>query len=207
MSSVFKVCLLKLTAATVSYYNYTIKNCIFTQNLSRIIHTTTVLDYNVCINTSQWSLVVIHCWVITMQQSTDKSLSGLCYSNTTVYYGIHEHSVCIPVDCGVTNLIHDRRSCVDFMLEVQANMARCVHSSVNKPGVKRNSGLWDVYPLQTLLWRYGDKSRSWIKFDKHHTDAVSYTLIVTHWKSHSCTVLSNNCQQWKKQLNGDQEHN
>jgi len=24
---------------------------------------------------------------------------------------------------------------------------------VNKPGVKRNSGLWDVYPLQTLLWR------------------------------------------------------
>jgi len=22
-----------------------------------------------------------------------------------------------------------------------------------KPGVKRNSGLWDVYPLQTLLWR------------------------------------------------------
>jgi len=24
---------------------------------------------------------------------------------------------------------------------------------VNKPGVKRNSGLWDVYALQTLLWR------------------------------------------------------
>ena len=23
------------------------------------------------------------------------------------------------VDCGVTNLIHDRRSCVDFMLEVR----------------------------------------------------------------------------------------
>jgi len=45
------------------------------------------------------------------------------------------------VDCGVTNLIHDRRSCVDFTLEVEANVARCVHSGVNKPGVKRNSGL------------------------------------------------------------------
>jgi len=43
----------------------------------------------------------------------------LCYSNTTVYYGIHERSECIPVDCGVTNLIHDRRSCVDFTLEVR----------------------------------------------------------------------------------------
>ena len=45
------------------------------------------------------------------------------------------------VDCGVTNLIHDRRSCVDFTLEVEANVARCVHSSMNKPGVKCNSGL------------------------------------------------------------------
>jgi len=77
----------------------------------------------------------------------------LSYSNTTVYYGIHEHSECIPVDSGVTNLIHDRHSCVDFTLEVEANVARCVHSSVNKPGVKCNSGLWDIYPLQTLLWR------------------------------------------------------
>jgi len=49
------------------------------------------------------------------------------YSNTTVYYGIHERSGCIPVDSGVTNLIHDRRSCVDFTLEVVANVARCVH--------------------------------------------------------------------------------
>jgi len=67
---------------------------------------------------------------------------GLCYSNTTVYYWIHERSECIPVDCSVTNLIHDRRSCVDFTLEVEANAARCVHSSVNKLGVKRNSGLY-----------------------------------------------------------------
>ena len=49
--------------------------------------------------------------------------AGLCYSNTTVYYGIHERSECIPVDSGVTNLIHDRRSCVDFTLEVEANVA------------------------------------------------------------------------------------
>jgi len=43
----------------------------------------------------------------------------LRYSNTTVYYGIHKRSECITVDCGVTNLIHDRRSCVDFTLEVR----------------------------------------------------------------------------------------
>ena len=63
------------------------------------------------------------------------------YSNTTVYYEIHECSECIPVDSSVTNLIHDRRSFVDFTLEVEANVARCVQSSVNKPGVKCNSGL------------------------------------------------------------------
>ena len=64
----------------------------------------------------------------------------LCYSNTTVYYGIHERSECIPVDCGVTNLIHDHRSCVDFTLEVKGNVARCVHSSVNEPGVNATVG-------------------------------------------------------------------
>ena len=58
-----------------------------------------------------------------------------------VYCGIHERSECIPVDSGVSNLIHDRRSCLDFTLAVEANVDRCVHSSVNKPGVKRNSGL------------------------------------------------------------------
>jgi len=45
------------------------------------------------------------------------------YSNTTVYYGIHESSECIPVDSGVTNLIHDCRSCVDFTFEVEASVA------------------------------------------------------------------------------------
>jgi len=33
---------------------------------------------------------------------------------------------CTPVDSGVTNLIHDRRSFFDFTLEVEANVARCV---------------------------------------------------------------------------------
>ena len=65
----------------------------------------------------------------------------ICYSNTTAYYGIQERSKCIPVDSGVTNLIYDRRRWADFTLEVEANVARCVHSSMNKPGVKRNSGL------------------------------------------------------------------
>jgi len=50
---------------------------------------------------------------------TSTQLNWIRYSNTTVYYGIHEHSECIPVDCSVTNLIHDRRSCVDFTLEVR----------------------------------------------------------------------------------------
>jgi len=45
-----------------------------------------------------------------------------------------------PVDCGLTNLIHDRRSCVDFTLEVEANVARCVHSSVIKLGVNATVG-------------------------------------------------------------------
>ena len=46
-----------------------------------------------------------------------------CYSNTTVYYGMHERSECIPIDSGVTNLIHDRRSCVDFTLEVELDVS------------------------------------------------------------------------------------
>jgi len=81
---------------------------------------------------------------VTSQPFSVNSLTSYMFdvrSNTTVYYGIHERSKCIPVDSGVTNLIHDRLSCVDFTLEVEANVARCVHSSVNKPGVKRNSGL------------------------------------------------------------------
>ena len=45
-----------------------------------------------------------------------KEPSAKCYSKTTVYYEIHERSECISVDCGLTNLIHDRRSCVDFTL-------------------------------------------------------------------------------------------
>ena len=79
--------------------------------------------------------------VVTRQQHCRESNRRLSYSNTTVYYGIHKRSECIPVDSGITNLIHDRRSCVGFTLEVEANVARCVHSSVNKPGLKRNSAL------------------------------------------------------------------
>jgi len=87
-----------------------------------------------------YARVVLEIYVWTDRQ-TDRHAYQKCYSNTTVYYGTHERSECIPVDSGVTNLIHDGRSCVDFTLEVEANVARCVHSSVNKPGVKRNSGL------------------------------------------------------------------
>ena len=47
------------------------------------------------------------------------SVRRTSYSNTTVYCEIHESSECISVDCGVTNLIHDRRSCVDFTPEVR----------------------------------------------------------------------------------------
>ena len=78
---------------------------------------------------------------LSLKRCSTRRREERCYSNTTVYYGIHERSECILVDSGVTNLIYDRRSCVDFTLEVEANVARCVYSSVNKPGVKRNSGL------------------------------------------------------------------
>jgi len=50
------------------------------------------------------------------------------YSKTTVYNEIHECNECISVDCGLTNLIHDRRSCVDFTLEVRrskSEQAKC----------------------------------------------------------------------------------
>jgi len=99
-----------------------------------------------CISTEiSWVLStnerLMDCRVYSASRSTTIASGRLCYSNTTVYYRIYEHSKCIPVDSGVTNLIHDRRSCVDFTLEVEVNVARCVHSSVNKPGVKRNSGL------------------------------------------------------------------
>jgi len=93
-----------------------------------------------CVNVAVVYLVVVH---LHSQLPANHAGYTRRYSNTTVYCGIHERSECIPVDCGVrpTNLIHDRRSCVDFTLEVEANVARCVHSSMNKLGVKRNSGL------------------------------------------------------------------
>jgi len=37
-------------------------------------------------------------------------------SYITVYYGIHKRSECIPVDGGVTILIHDHCSCIYFTL-------------------------------------------------------------------------------------------
>jgi len=64
------------------------------------------------------------------------------------------------VDSGVTNLIHDRRSCVDFTLEVEANVARCVHSSVNKPGVKRQQWVMRRLPTADSIVEIGRKSRS-----------------------------------------------
>jgi len=47
-------------------------------------------------------------------------------------------SECIPVDSGLANLIHDCCSCASFTLgrsPVDANVAGCLYSSVNKPGV------------------------------------------------------------------------
>jgi len=71
--------------------------------------------YVVCSHSRQFALG----WMCRLQreQVRRERESRLRYSNTTVYYRIHEHSDCIPVDSGVTNLIHDRRICVDFTLE------------------------------------------------------------------------------------------
>jgi len=82
-----------------------------------------------------------HCPQLCVYVDLSLSVYVIVTPLSSVYYGIHKRSECIPVDCGVTNLIHDRSSCVDFTLEVEANVVRCVHSSVNKPGMKRNSGL------------------------------------------------------------------
>jgi len=94
------------------------------------------------------AIAALHAAARTQQAPQSQEKGGRSHSNTTVDYGKHERTECIPEDSGVTNLIHDRRSCVDFTLEVEANVARCVHSSVNRPGVKRISGLWDVYPCR-----------------------------------------------------------
>jgi len=77
---------------------------------------------------------------VTMANDRQKVITGFFlpkrYCNTTVYCGILERSECIPVDSGVTNLTHDCCSCVYFTLGSQANVGRCVHSKVNKPGTK-----------------------------------------------------------------------
>ena len=64
------------------------------------------------------------------------------------------------VDCGVTNLIHDRRSCVDFTLEVEANVARCVHSK--REQARRETQQWVMRRLPTAdsIVEIGRKSRS-----------------------------------------------
>ena len=89
-------------------------------------------------------------------------LADISYSNTTVYYVIHKRSECIPVDSDVTNLIHDRRSCVDLTLEVEANVARCVHSSVNTEQARRETQQWVMRRLPTAdsIVEIGRKSRS-----------------------------------------------
>jgi len=68
-------------------------------------------------NMSKTTVLLVAFDVLLVLTGLNSPHSGRRYSNTTVYYGIHERSECIPVDCGVTNLIHDRRSCVDFTLE------------------------------------------------------------------------------------------
>jgi len=59
---------------------------------------------------------IVLCFLLCRCLSSFLLCHELCYSKTTVYYEIHERSECISVDCGLTNLIHDRRSCVDFTL-------------------------------------------------------------------------------------------
>ena len=77
----------------------------------------------------------------------------ISYSNTTVYYKIHESSECISVDCGVTNLIHDRRSCVDFTLEVRRMWLDVSTQAWTSQAWYATVGYETFYPLQTLLWR------------------------------------------------------
>ena len=91
----------------------------------------------------------------------------LFYSNTTVYYGIHKRSECILVDSGVTNLIHDRRSCVDlfFTLEVRRTCSMC---PLKREQARRETQQWVMRRLPTAdsIVEIGRKSRSWIKLKR-----------------------------------------
>jgi len=79
--------------------------------------------------------------------SVSLSEEHIRYSNTTVYCGIHERSECIPVDSGITNLIHDRCSCVYFTLGSRDECGWMCPLKFEQARHKRDSGLWDVNSL------------------------------------------------------------
>ena len=83
-----------------------------------------------------------------------------CYSNTTVYYGIHKRSECIAVDSGVTNLIHERRSCVYFTLGSRGECgSMCL---LKREQARRETQQWVMRRLPTAdsIVEIGRKSRS-----------------------------------------------
>jgi len=88
--------------------------------------------------------------------------SGICYSNTTVYYGIHKRSECIPVDCGVTNLIHDCRVVLISRLKSGECGSMC---PLKREQATRETQQWVMRRLPTAdsIVEIGRKSRSWIK--------------------------------------------
>jgi len=59
-----------------------------------------------------------------------RTVTDLCYSNTTVYYGIHERS-----------LIHDRRSCVYFTLGSRGERGSMCPLKRERVRRERDSGL------------------------------------------------------------------
>ena len=52
---------------------------------------------------------------------------------------------------GYTSVIHDRRSCVDFTLEVEANpnVARCVQCPLKREQARRETQQWIIRRLPT----------------------------------------------------------
>jgi len=84
----------------------------------------------------------------------------ISYSNTTVYYEIHQSSECISVYCGVTNLIHDRRIVV---LISRLKSGECGSMCpLKREQARREMQQWVMrrFPTADCIVEIGRKSRS-----------------------------------------------
>ena len=114
------------------------------------------------------TVAVITVWAV---RHRIQFVSVLSYSNTTVYYGIHERSECIAVDSGVTNLIHD---CRVFHAWSRGECGSMCPLKLEQ--ARRETQQWVMRRLLTAdsIVGIGRKSRSGIKPSSHRA-------ISSHW--------------------------